>query len=158
MSDDFSSVLDSTKRANLGHLLLRSARLLNDQGLELARQRLAMPELRPTHLSIVPHLDLEGTRQTELARRMDVTKQAVGPIVDDLERLGIVERVPDPTDGRARVVRFTESGRAMILDGLAVLSALESSLTEAIGTERMSRLKDDLTVLLGELEAQAATS
>ena len=62
--------------------------------------------IRPAHTALFPHIDLSGTRQTALARRMGVSKQAVGQLVSELEQMGALERVPDPSDGRARLVRF----------------------------------------------------
>src|SRR5690349_14644863 len=54
----------------------------------------------------------EGDRIVELAKRAQMTKQAVGYLISYLERHGYVERVPDPTDGRAQIVRRTERGWA----------------------------------------------
>lgn len=56
----------------------------------------------------------EGTRLVELADRARVTKQTAGHLVDQLERHGYVERIPDPTDGRARLVCLTERSRAIV--------------------------------------------
>lgn len=52
----------------------------------------------------------EGTRLTDLAERAQVTKQTAGFLVDQLERAGYVERVPDPADGRARLIRLSARG------------------------------------------------
>ncbi len=51
-------------------------------------------------------MDLEGTRPSELARRLGVSKEAIGEPVDEKVATGMVERVTDPTDGRAVLVRF----------------------------------------------------
>ncbi|WP_280499269.1 MarR family transcriptional regulator, partial [Nocardia cyriacigeorgica] len=61
---------------------------------------------------IVQRIGPDGTRLTELAEQAQVTKQTAGFLVDQLERAGYVERVPDPTDGRARLVRLSARGRA----------------------------------------------
>ncbi len=70
-----------------------------------------MPELRPVYMTLMPHLDLEGTRLTGLAERMGISKQAVSQIVDELEEMGVVERRRDPSDGRARLTRKIGSGQ-----------------------------------------------
>lgn len=143
----FSEQLDAAKAGNLAHLLVRCARLLNEQGLSRVRELDAFPEVRASHLAMMPHLDLEGTRATELARRMDITKQAVGQLVAELEQAGIVERVPDPTDGRARLVRFTDAGRAALLEGLGVLAGIDREVRAALGDGTMARLLTDLSAL-----------
>ena len=53
----------------------------------------------------------QGNRLTELAEMAQVTKQTAGFLVDQLEKHGYVERVPDPSDARARLIRISERGR-----------------------------------------------
>lgn len=148
--------LAAAKAVNLGHLLFRTARILNELGVARTSAQFGIPGLRAAHMAVLPHLDLGGTRATDLAKRMGITKQAVGQLLDEIEALGVIERVPDPTDGRARIVRFTEAGRAGLLVGLGVLSGIESDLAARVGQERIDRLKVDLSVLLPAVEALAA--
>src|SRR6185436_3726182 len=54
----------------------------------------------------------DGSRLTDLAEQAQVTKQTASLLVTALERKGLVERVPDPADGRARLIRFTPRGHA----------------------------------------------
>ena len=135
----------------MGQLLIRAARLLNERGVARVR-RAGGPELRPVHVSLLPHLDMEGTRLTELGLRMGVSKQAVSQIVDDLEAMGVVARERDPSDGRARLVRFTRRGEEALLHGLGVLEGLEAEFAAKIGSGQMQRLRRGLLALLGELE------
>ncbi|GAA0210794.1 hypothetical protein GCM10009527_003470 [Actinomadura nitritigenes] len=62
------------------------------------------PDLRPQHGVVLAYLDPEGSRATELARRSGQHKQVVGNVLDELEDLGCVERRPDPSDRRAKLV------------------------------------------------------
>jgi DNA-binding MarR family transcriptional regulator len=105
----------------------------------------------------MPHLDLEGTRITELARRAEITKQAVGQLVTDLEAVGYVERRPDPTDQRAKIVTLTERGRSGVLEGLAVFAQVVEDLRAEVGSETVDRLTRDLEALLGALERRTAS-
>src|SRR5215218_5470506 len=59
-------------------------------------------------------IDEDGTRLSVLAERAQIAKQTATALVDKLERAGYVERLPDPSDGRARLVRLTERARAAI--------------------------------------------
>jgi DNA-binding MarR family transcriptional regulator len=152
--DAFAAQLVQAKSRNLGHLLMRAARLLNSCA--LARVTAQLPPglvVRPAHTQLFPHIALEGTRQTELAAQVGITKQAVGQLVAELEQLGVVERVPDPADGRARLVRFSAAGREGLLSGLGLLAQLEAELAQALSAARIERLKDDLDALLAALEA-----
>lgn len=141
---------------SLGHLLFRTARLLNELGVARASAEFGIPGLRAAHMQVIPHLDLSGTRATEIARRMGISKQAVGELLDEIEAFGVIERIPDPTDGRARIVRFTERGRAGLLVGLGVLAGIEAELAARIGADTVARLKADLSVALPTIEAMAA--
>jgi DNA-binding MarR family transcriptional regulator len=143
--------LEAAKRASMGQLLLRAARLFNEQAVSRV-QRSSEPRFRLAHTRLFPHIDLEGTRLTELALRAGVTKQAVGPLVAELESFGVVRREPDPEDGRALRVRFTERGLRALLHGLSVLGELEDELASEIGTSRMRELRNSLALLVDALQ------
>ncbi|MCA9704835.1 MAG: FHA domain-containing protein [Myxococcales bacterium] len=69
---------------------------------------------------------------------------------------GVLERVPDPDDGRAKQVRFTAAGRESLLAGLAVLGELEQQLEQQLGTRRMRALHATLLALQEQLEGATA--
>jgi DNA-binding MarR family transcriptional regulator len=68
--------------------------------------------LRAAHTQVFECLDPQGTRLTTLGERARMSHQAMGEMVDELTRHGFLERVPDPADGRARLIRPTARGRA----------------------------------------------
>lgn len=65
----------------------------------------------------------------------------MGALLDDLERRGYVERAPDPTDGRARIVRRTERGWAVERAARASVGAFEAEWTQRVGAERMRQFR-----------------
>jgi DNA-binding MarR family transcriptional regulator len=103
----------------------------------------------------MPHLDLDGTRITELARRAEITKQAVGQLVSDMEKAGYVERFADPDDQRANIVKLTKRGRRAILDGLGVFSDLAADLATELGEQETEKLIDTLESLSRALERRS---
>jgi DNA-binding MarR family transcriptional regulator len=133
-------------------LLFKAARLLDERALERVSQRKGRPRLRRSHTSLLPHIDLEGTRITDLAERLGVTKQAASQLVDDLEAVGVLAREPDPDDARARRVVFTRLGREGLLEGLALLRDMESELARSIGDESMHGLRRALVAILATLQ------
>jgi DNA-binding MarR family transcriptional regulator len=116
---------------SLGQLLLLAARLFHEAGLD-GLQRRGHPGLRASHFQLAPHIELEGSRLTDIAERAGITKQAVGQLVDELEAMGYVERVSDPRDGRARLVVYTARGLAAMSDGLAALAEVEARVMGAV--------------------------
>ena len=91
----------------------------------------------------------------DLAARVGVSKQAVGQLVDDLESMGVVERVPDPEDGRARRVRFTRRGFQALLHGVGVLDRLEQQLAAAIGRLTVDALREGVEAALRAVKSGA---
>lgn len=142
----FREQLETQKRASVGQLLFKCARLLNEQALARVQEQTGQA-VRASHTALFPHVDLDGTRLTELARRAGLSKQQTFQLVEELEAMGLLERVPDPEDGRARLVRFSRRGRRGLLAGLAVLRGLEAELGATIGEGRMADLHDTLVRL-----------
>ncbi|MAE93300.1 MAG: MarR family transcriptional regulator [Deltaproteobacteria bacterium] len=152
---EFERALEAAKSASTGQLLIRAARLFNERAVARGRTLRGL-DLRPAHTAVFPHLSLEGTRMTTLAEKMGITKQAVGQIVAELERAEVLCRVPDPSDGRAKLVRFTAAGYRAVLDGMGVLREIENEFGAELGEALMARLKRDLTKLLAAFEGAAS--
>jgi DNA-binding MarR family transcriptional regulator len=150
--------LEKEKRASVGQLLFKCARLLNERAIARVNREPGRAQLRPAHTNLFPHIDFAGTRLTDIARRIGISKQAVGQLVADLEEMGVVELLADPDDGRAKRVRFTNRGTAAIRHGLDVLRTIETQLTERIGETHMRALHRALLALLPALEELDATA
>ena len=89
----------------------------------------------------------EGTRLTELADRAGVTKQTASLLVAALEREGLVERVPDAADGRARLIQLSSRGRQAAQRAMEVVIAVEGEWTAHLGPELTERLREALVRL-----------
>lgn len=144
--------IEEQKRESTGQLLLKCARLLDEEAVARVNEEGVRPALRPAHTRLFPHIDPAGTRLTELARRVGITKQAVGQLVDELVQLEALEVVPDPEDRRARRVRFSQRGLQAIGHGLRILGALEGEITERVGSKKMKVLQQTLSEVLAALE------
>ncbi|MEM1034682.1 MAG: MarR family transcriptional regulator [Myxococcota bacterium] len=147
---DYRRRLDEARRESTAQLLFKCARRVN----EIALDRLPdeASGLRPAHTALFPYLRLEGIRQTELAARLGITKQAVGPLIADLETMGLVSRVPDPADRRAKLVVWTDAGREAMLLGLSHLRAIEREFETALGTSAWRHLREGLLRLHDHLD------
>jgi DNA-binding MarR family transcriptional regulator len=90
---------------------------------------------------VAARLGEAGTRLTDLADQAQVTKQSAGFLVDQLERAGYVERVPDPTDARARLVRLSARGRAVQECARQEERRIEKEWERHLGRDRMRALR-----------------
>ena len=147
METNNSEELVALRQQNIGRLFQRSARAYS----ELALQKLheyGHEGLTLFHTALISNLDLEGTRITVLAQRAGVSKQAMGQLVADLEKRGYVERAPDPEDGRASLVKFTEQGWQLLQDAYHVKLAIEAEYTAVLGESGMKNLWELLDKLL----------
>jgi len=151
-TDDFSTTLAQARFLNLGNSLLRAARLYRDISLAALRQQPGFERMRESHASVMPHLDLHGTRQNVLAARMGISKQAIGQLLDEIEEAGFIYRTPDPSDKRARLVRFTEQGQRGLLVALQVMRDVEQQLRRAAVHTDMDALSGLLQSLMPSLE------
>jgi DNA-binding MarR family transcriptional regulator len=109
--------------------------------------RAGLADIRPVHATLFSMLPEEGCRITELAERLGTTKQAVGYLVAYLEEHGYLERIPDPRDGRAQIVRRTDTGWLVNQTARRMVEEVQADWAERIGADKMERLMG----LLGEL-------
>ena len=107
-------------------------------------------DIRPGHGCVFGTIDPQGSRLTDLAQRANMTKQSVGEATSDLEKSGYVERVPDPEDGRAKIIRLTERGRKAQAIGRGLIDDLEREWAERYGEERVAALRDALEAITAE--------
>jgi len=146
---------EARKRESVAQLLFKCARLVNERALAKVNELPHPIRLRTSHTNLFPHLDFEGVRITELARRLDISKQAVSQTIAELELMDVVETIPDPSDGRARLARFTEKGKLGIMQGLGVLRELEVEMERTIGKAKFAALHEALLALELMLEPAA---
>lgn len=154
-----TSLPDGWRQAHLGHwmgqaLLRFDARVLSlmarNEDVPLALSNLAARgRLSASHIHITRHLALDGSRLTDLAQRANMTKQAMGKLVDQCEAWGLVTRQDDLRDARARRIVFTPVGLAWLQAYRQAVAQAEEELRAAVGAEVA-------TVIAIGLEAYAA--
>lgn len=121
----------------IGLLTLLTREICNRVTAELAAR--GFPDVRASYLPVFQRLDPEGSRLTELAEHVMAPKQTVGETVDALERLGYVERTPDPHDGRATLIRRTARGQEVNVIASGVARETQRVWASRIGEERVAQ-------------------
>ena len=107
--------------------------------------------------NIFHYLREGGLRLTELAERTHTTKQALRYTINQLEAAGYVERVPDPTDGRAKIIRLTQRGWEGRRVADEIIASVEHECVRELGEERMRQFEaliKDVSSVLGENREQ----
>lgn len=99
-------------------------------------------DLRPAHGTIAMHVADGGSRVTELAQLAQVTKPTVVYLVNDLERLGYVHRVPDPGDGRAKLVCLTKRGARAQRAAREIVDEIEQDWGKLLGRRDFATLRE----------------
>jgi DNA-binding MarR family transcriptional regulator len=110
-------------------------------------------DLRPAHANALQFVDDQGSRIQEMATRAQVSWQAMGDLVSDLEGLGYLTRKPDPSDGRARLICLTEKGRELTPVAIGAMREVEAQWARYIGGGGLDELRQTLQHLwrhLGE--------
>ena len=133
---------------DLGFLLAKATHRWN----ELLAERFAaagLSDIRPSYGSVlVPLFDEDGLRMGELARRARLSKQTMTELVRRLEGDGLVERRPDPADGRASLIFLTARSRDFEPAAAVILDDLDRLVRGQIGEQRAGELRASLTELL----------
>jgi DNA-binding MarR family transcriptional regulator len=127
----------------LGTLLRDPALAINELVSEALAAR-GFADLRTAHAAIGQYIADRGSRITELAEVAQLTKPTVVYLVNDLESLGYVERVPDPADGRAKLVRLTERGLRAQKAGREIVARIEEDWSRALGGREYRQLRGHL--------------
>jgi DNA-binding MarR family transcriptional regulator len=133
----------ATERANpdnLGILLREPFRIASARLHERFAER-GHPEVRAPHGNVLQFLDEGGTRVSVLAERAQVTKQSMAELVAHLERHGYVERVPDPGDRRAKLVRATARGQEVYEIAREFVIDVEAEWTAKLGERKIATLR-----------------
>lgn len=131
---------------NLGLLLFIPYRALENR-VFAALAAAGFDDITTAQARVFQRIGPDGSRLTELAQAAQLTKQAAGFLVDQLERAGYVERVADPSDGRARLIRITTRGTQTIPISAAVIADIEAEWTDHVGRENIDHLRQTLSAL-----------
>ncbi|WP_250888895.1 MarR family transcriptional regulator [Mesorhizobium sp. dw_380] len=97
--------------------------------------------------ALLGHIPRVGTRQSTLIDRSAISKQAVQQLLDGLETEGVLERLPDPKDGRSKLVRYTHKGLDALRDGDRIKLQIEQDYIARLGQQRFAALMDALRAL-----------
>ena len=105
-------------------------------------RELGLDDFDAAYLNIFQYPGPQGARPSELAARLRMTKQAVNYLLGELERLGYLERRPDPDDLRSKRVALTPRGTSAIRVIREAVGEMESTWAQQLGPKRFAQLRN----------------
>jgi len=150
------------RRTQLGRLLGQAMRRFDERVLYLMAHQPEVPlalsnlaarqQVSAAHIHITRHVGLGGSRLSELAESAGMSKQAMSDLVNQCEAWGLVQRHPDPRDGRAKVIRFTPMGFDWLHAFERSVQQAESEWREQVGEDVATVLRLGLEIYAGEAQ------
>ena len=131
-------------------VLFRDARSAIEAAVRADLAQNGFGDVAPAHSALMREIGEDGARPSELAAHAGVTRQAITKLVDELERLDLVRRDPDPDDGRGVIVRYTDRGRAVLAIARERMLALERGYAAQVGANRWAEVRSTLETLFGD--------
>jgi len=131
-------------------ILFRDARAAIEATVRADLAQNGFGDVTPSHSALLRDFGDDGASPSELAAHAGVTRQAITKLVDELERLDLVRRDPDPDDGRGVIVRYTDRGRAGVAIARKRMLALERDYATQVGADRWAEVRSTLETLFGD--------
>jgi DNA-binding MarR family transcriptional regulator len=107
-------------------------------------------DLDAAHLNVFQYPGPQGAKPSELATRLRISKQALNYLLGELERLGYLQRRPDPDDLRSKRITLTRRGTAAVHAIREAVGEVESAWAKQLGEKRFAQLRK-LLVQLNQL-------
>src|SRR6185437_3271447 len=98
-------------------------------------------DFEAAYLNVFQYPGPQGARPSELAVRLRISKQALNYLLGELERLGYIERRPDPDDLRSKRVALTQRGTSAIGVIRDAVEEVETAWAQQLGSRRFAQLR-----------------
>lgn len=129
---------------SIGFLLAK----VYQRGFGLFKEQLDRYDLTPPQFSLLAFLWREdGLSQTSLSQKTQVDRTTIGGLIDRLEKLGLVERLPTPEDRRAYRICLTEKGRELEMELCAIAAQVTEKFLSPLSVEEQTALRATLKKL-----------
>jgi DNA-binding MarR family transcriptional regulator len=141
---------------NFGVLLLIPYRHMENRILQAIRDA-GFDDVTLAQARVLQRIAPSGSRLTDLAEQAQMTKQSAAGLVDELERMRYVRRVPDPSDRRARLIKIDKRGRQAAKAAQVAHDEMEAEWRSRLGARRFTQLRETLEDLREITDPFAAT-
>ncbi len=139
--------VDDIESKHLGLLLVKMTREFHRMQEERARD-FYVADLRASHGAVLYYLAERPRRLSELSELNRMRPQSMVKIVNELEELGYVERVPDPADARAKLIRFTKKGEKVLASSRDATNEIFRIYSDIVGEKDLKQMLATMRKLL----------
>jgi len=144
---------DNPTHLFLSRLLVRSYRIVKTINASFL-ESLGYHQVKIGHIMLMMNLSENGSTSMELARRVQISKQAMSKLVNELAQQGFLEVLKHPEDHRATIVKSTSKGNTFLKDLDNCRRHVEAEFAQVIGPEKLENLKDILYIMVSHFENQ----
>jgi DNA-binding MarR family transcriptional regulator len=137
---------DDAQQVDLGLALFIPYRYMEDR-IFRALQEAGFADWTLAQVRVFQRVAPDGSRLTDLADQAQMSKQSASVFVDQLEKLGYVRRIPDPRDGRARLIVIKARGRRAAELARATSAEILDEWSAYLGTRNFTLLQQILDQL-----------
>ncbi len=133
-------------------VLLRLAHQHFASAVDEALDKAGFGNVRPHHANVFTFVPSDGIQMSDLTLKAGVRKQSMAQALDELEKLGYIERRPHPSDKRARLIFLTARGKKIRPLAMAAGKRVEEAWAQLLGPGELEALRSALQKLLGQLQ------
>ena len=137
--------LSRDRASNVRQLLANAHRKINALVAEELAAR-GYDDVRLIHSRLLENLDRGGNSITLVAKRAQMTKQAMGALAGELEAKGYLTRRVDENDGRITVLHFTTKGWRLMLQTFEIVADIERDMSATMGPTVFAALQAGLGI------------
>jgi DNA-binding MarR family transcriptional regulator len=144
---------EELKALSIGHSLIKAARLHNETAINALKQsHKKFSKLKPSHMQLFPHIPFDGITIIELAKRLDISKQAVSVLVRDLLDYKVLKKKSNPNDKRSFLITFKTEGKESIFEGMKHLAKMDEKLLTVLNKNEVKILNSALHKIINLYE------
>jgi DNA-binding MarR family transcriptional regulator len=143
---------EQLKENSLGHSLIKAGRLYKSYSFNKLKETLNIESFKPSHLDLFAYIDFEGQTVVQISKRMEISKQAVSVLVNDMIEFGVLEKRDNPRDKRSFLVFFKEKSEFNVFSGMKFLANLDEELKKVIGKKEAALIQKSLIKIIKEFE------
>jgi len=129
---------------SFGHKLSKASRLFQDYGVQKLRDSMKVDAIKPSHLKLFPHIEDTGSSVVEIAKKLGISKQATGLLVNELIEFNVLVKEDNPEDKRSFLVKFNKKKSGPYIKGISVFQELDEVITKSMTKRELEILSSAL--------------